>query len=306
MVFKTSNWYTRAKDIKDNTYTENDVISAGTMMESPSNISINRALFPAEARETRSWSPESVKTEIYPNVFKNQLYNTVWAPNKTFGWHHRGECGDNGSINSDWGLGLGFHATMGHSWSIWTYGRQDFPRLRNEYSRLGTATVAMRIGVRMVGDAGALGNDGRYSNYGFGSIQFRLTKGTDGNLNRYVTNANGKHAWLPWACDSTWGDLGAFHYGDYGINSSKQLSGVFYIPWVVFKPTEAWDTFVINSDSIGNQKSGGTVYFFDPQLIVVPDGTTQQQLMNADIHVIPNYQDYTEETHPNNQPGPYL
>lgn len=300
MVFKNSKWYTKAKDRKNNTYTSSDTIDGSKLSGFSNQVRLS------DNQNVWNDAPDSLKwnTSLSQPVYQNQCYNSAWVGDKTYGWNN-----NDGSIgwqhaSDDHGPWLAWVGTNWGDGLLYSSGVQDGGRIHDKFSRLGTATVAIRVGIRAMGDGEKTSDGSQYINYGLGSMFYRLIKGTslsDITKPNWVYDREGNASFLPFVAPDYYGDRKAL---SNSISDAKHyLSGEFYLPWVVFKPTESWDTLVIGASRDNGAKPATGLYLFDPQLIVVPDGTTQAQLQEANIRVIPAYQNTVEETHPESLPG---
>lgn len=300
MVFKNSKWYTKAKDRYNNTYTSSDTIDGSTLRGFGNQVSLS------DDFDVWNDCPSLLKqnTSLSQPVYQNQCYNSAWVCNKSYGWNINGNGIGWQDAPDDHGLWLAWVYTNLGDGLLYSSGVQDGGRIADKFSRLGTATVAIRVGIRAYGDGEKTSDGSQYINYGLGSMFYRLIKGTsisDITRPNWVYDAKGNASFLPFVGPDDLGDRKAL---SNSISDAKHyLSGEFYLPWVVFKPTESWDTLVIGVSKDNGQIPANGLFLFDPQLIVVPDGTTQAQLQKANIRVIPAYQNTVEETHPESLPG---
>lgn len=301
MVFKDSQWYTKANDRKNNTYTSSDTIDGSKLLGFSNQVRLS------DNQNVWNDAPDSLKwnTSLSQPVYQNQCYNSAWVGGKTFGWNINGGGIGWQNMPDDHGYWLAWVYTNYGNGLLYSSGAQDGGRIHDKFSRLGTATVAVRVGIRALGDGEKTSDGSQYINYGLGSMYYQLIKGTSlSNVikSNWVYDAKGNVSFLPFVGPDDLGDRKAL---SNSISDAKHyLSGEFYLPWVVFKPTESWDTLAIGALQDGNgAKPATNLYLFDPQLIVVPDGTTQAQLQEANIRVIPAYQNTVEETHPESLPG---
>lgn len=300
MAFKDSKWYTKAKDRYNNTYTSNDTVDGSKLSGFSNQVQL------ADNQNVWNDAPDSLKwnTSLLQPVYQNQCYNSAWVGGKTFGWNTSGGGIGGQGAPDDHGFWLAQIDTTYGDGLLYSSGFQDGGRIHDKFSRLGTATVAVRAGIRALGDGEKTSDGSQYNNYGLGSMYYRLIKGTslsDVTKPNWVYDAEGNSSFLPFVESNDYGDRKAL---SNSISDAKHyLSGEFYLPWVVFKPTESWDTLVIGVSQDNGAKPATNLFLFDPQLIVVPDGTTQAQLQEANIRVIPAYQNIVEETHPESLPG---
>lgn len=290
MILKNSKWLTHAQDLKDQSVQNNDQIT-DNMVHSVKMDSINdTGVYTNDMIDSDNHAVQGLtnKANLAPLYYPNLFYNSTFSNNKA-GW----------STNN----GLDGYSSEGYplikipvSSAIDQY-ESYLPSYQGTYHawynyyfyhKYGSVSpkFAFRVGIKYTKSNQGFMRGSVWSNYGFGN-SFYIFKDSRSD---WITSGN-------FATNAV--ESALFYTDKPNVINGKTVSDPtkqvpfdeFYTPWGVIQPDKPFNQFTCffpDQDNNSNPLSGA-FDLFNPQLILVNNDMTREQLNKLDIRVLPTY-----------------
>lgn len=316
MSLKDSKWLSNATSIRNNDIKSNEFVNGNTFRafdyHTGQNLRIYTKDFLADNKEA-VYAPDSNHVDLAPIYFPNLIYNATWNVNMN-GWDHDNYPVSpfsysnegygtyrfvNGGELQQWELNapsvFNFRPTKDNTWYSSMYDKYNKDRVKPRF--------AFRIGIKISPniDTGYRYNSTKYDLFGLGNLRLEFVNGggdSFGNTYLKIVGSKNTKGKQPGDSVSLYTDadnqIGGIVYPIKDYPSTKLIPlNEFYTPWAIFQPAgssfvgiKIWASY--NHDSSYNYASG-SYEIFNPQLILISQDMTKDQLNALNIRTMPRY-----------------